>query len=348
MLPISSLRFVLAVWVVLGHYGLPFLESPQRTRFLWSLRAFRNLAFEGSAAVIVFFVISGFCIHFPHRKTLKLSSWRAFYLRRYVRILIPMAVAIGLSIPLGMKFGLFTQSILWSLLCEEIYYLLYPLVLRLRGRLGWPIVMSIGWVISLATILTNPSARYYPSYGPYLNWAVGWPCWLLGCWLAERQENDQFLPVSTLQIWGWRSAAYLLSLVTGALSFHTPLGLPWTLNAFAVFATFWLEREMRYYRMKARTPWFESPGEASYSIYLTHTHGPVLLSTLVVADKVTPGTYWFEAIILCFVFSVTFYWLVERPCHALARRVAKSVERFGSIAAAHPPSPRSPRLRKPL
>lgn len=322
--PVSSLRFVLAVWVVLGHYGFPILV-PQHNALFWALRAFRNTAFNGPAAVIVFFVISGFCIHFPNRQTLQLASWKAFYLRRYVRILIPMSIAISLSLPLGMKFGLFTQSILWSLLCEEIYYLLYPVLLLLRDRIGWPSLMGLAWAVAVATISTNPLARHYPSYGPGLNWAVGLPCWLLGCRLAERLESFRSSPVSTAQIWAWRFAAYVLSIAVTLLAFHTPIGSPWTLNAFAIFAVLWLEREIRYYQANGRTPRFEGMGEASYSIYLTHTHGPALLSGLLLARRLSPGPYWLASIALCAVFSAAFYWLVERPSHHLARRMARRV-----------------------
>jgi len=48
---------------------------------LGAFRAFGEYAaFNGPAAVIVFFVISGFCIHFPNRNGLVVRSWK-LYLR---------------------------------------------------------------------------------------------------------------------------------------------------------------------------------------------------------------------------------------------------------------------------
>src|ERR1700722_18290217 len=76
VLPISSIRFVLAMWVVLSHFGIPVLREHRSLDFLWILRAIVNTAFNGPAAVIVFFVISGFCIHFPNRKGIEIRSWR--------------------------------------------------------------------------------------------------------------------------------------------------------------------------------------------------------------------------------------------------------------------------------
>ena len=132
---------------------------------LGAFRALVNSAFNGPAAVIVFFVISGFCIHFPNRNGLVVQSWKLYYARRYFRTLIPMMAALGLALPLKVPFGLFTDSVLWSLLCEEIYYFLYPALLFLRDRIGWRYLMALSWGLSVITLLTDPRAVIYPSYG---------------------------------------------------------------------------------------------------------------------------------------------------------------------------------------
>jgi hypothetical protein len=59
VLPISSLRFVLAMWVVLSHFGIPILQDHKQMDILGAFRALVNTAFNGPAAVIVFFVVSG-------------------------------------------------------------------------------------------------------------------------------------------------------------------------------------------------------------------------------------------------------------------------------------------------
>ena len=323
VLPISSIRFVLATWVAISHFGIPLLHEHQQGKILWALRALLNNAFDGPAAVIVFFVISGFCIHFPNRKTLEVRSWKLYYARRYLRILIPMTVAIALSIPLKMEFGLFTDSILWSLLCEEIYYFLYPALLILRDRIGWRNLMALAWIFAFLTVLTNPHAKDYPSYGPALNWLLGLPCWLLGCRLAERLDSTAVIPITLNRLWMWRAGAWGLSVLASALRFHSPLGFPWTFDLFAIYWTWWLEREIRYYHTAVHEPPLENLGEASYSIYLTHTHGQAILNILSFAKSLSPALAWLAEVILCGTFATVFYWLVERPSHRLARRVAK-------------------------
>jgi len=62
---LDAMRFVLALWVTIGHYEVfpifAWVDPTTRVgRFLthaWSSTVF------GTPAVIVFFVISGFCIH---------------------------------------------------------------------------------------------------------------------------------------------------------------------------------------------------------------------------------------------------------------------------------------------
>ena len=332
VLPISSLRFILAAVVVVGHAGsFPFFRDAHHG-LLWAARALSNIAFDGPAAVIVFFVISGFCIHFPNRSGLTTPSWRAYYARRYIRILIPMTVAIVLSLPLHFSFGLFNSSILWSLLCEEIYYFLYPGILAVQRRLGWRWLLTIAGLLSLCVILTNPGTRNYTVYGPGLNWLLGLPCWLLGCHLAARFDVIRLRNVGTRQIWAWRLGAWALSVIVQILTFHTPIGSPWSLNLFAIYGVLWLEREIAFYRNRP-APWFEQAGEASYSVYLVHVHG-FSLAELLGVEALGAKAAWVVMLMACGVFAALFYVAVERPAHKLARRLGRAkIARPASVTA---------------
>jgi peptidoglycan/LPS O-acetylase OafA/YrhL len=328
---------VLAAWVALGHFGPPIVLDANQGGIVWIVRAFLNLVFSGPAAVIIFFVISGFCIHFPNRNGLEVKVWKMYYARRYLRTLIPMAIAVALALPLKMQLGIFSVSILWSLVCEEVYYFIYPMLLILHRRIGWSRMIVIAWGLAMLTALTRPGQIQYPSYGPGLNWVLGLPCWLLGCKLAEKFGVLDPTPVSPVEIWSWRSGAWAVSVLLGALAFHTPLGYPWTLNFFAAYGFLWLEREIRYYRARPQTPLFESLGEASYSIYLTHTHGIALLAVLPMAAALSPLASWFWKVVLGIAFAAAFYWAVERPSHRFARLFAQRAPWL------HPP--RSPLAR---
>ncbi|HZC22639.1 MAG TPA: acyltransferase [Candidatus Binatia bacterium] len=330
ILPISSIRFILAIWVFLSHFPYPILVEPQFNPFFKAARFLLHNCFNGAAAVMAFFVISGFCIHFPNRKGFEMPSWTAYYARRYLRIILPMAVAIGLAVPIRLKFGYYVTFILWSLVCEEIYYLIYPALLRLRDLVGWRVLMALAWLGALLTILTDPAAKEYHEFGLALTWALGLPCWLLGARMAERLDSFYLRSVTDVQIWGWRCGIWILSVAFSILRFHANVGFPWTLNIFAIAVASWLEREISYYR-QARAPRLERFGEASYSVYLTHMHGAMLASLVMVLRG--PWAWWLT-VLLTALFASLFYWCVERPSHQLARRCSHTLRRRdGTLSA---------------
>jgi peptidoglycan/LPS O-acetylase OafA/YrhL len=88
---LDALRFALAFWVVIGHFGMfPLFSAVDTTAgFGRSLvRGWNTIPF-GTAAVNGFLVISGFCIRLPFRGNRNLAIGR-YYARRYTRILIPL------------------------------------------------------------------------------------------------------------------------------------------------------------------------------------------------------------------------------------------------------------------
>ena len=324
---LDSLRFICAMWVVFVHCGFfPLLQNVDKARFAGKVIAgLYNNAFNGSAAVIVFFVISGFCINFPYSKGRQLSP-KAYFSRRYIRIIIPMMVAILLARPLNIQFFLLSDSILWSLLAEEIYYVIYPLLLISSRSIGWTKILAISFVLSLGVVLTNPSAGDYPSYGPYLNWLLGLPCWLLGCLLAQHVNSTTTSSVTAARIWSWRIAAWGLSSFCSFLRFHSALKHPWTLNLFAIFVYFWLSKEIAFYRQHQVSRVLEKAGKWSYSIYLLHLHGQAIF-ILLAFSPFAAGMNWIIKIAFVLLVSYTFYLTVEKPSHYLARRVARKLLR---------------------
>jgi peptidoglycan/LPS O-acetylase OafA/YrhL len=75
---LDALRLVLALWVTIGHFEtFPLFagvnEARPVGRFL--VHAWQSIVF-GTPAVIVFFVISGFCIHLPYRGDRKMEVGR--------------------------------------------------------------------------------------------------------------------------------------------------------------------------------------------------------------------------------------------------------------------------------
>jgi peptidoglycan/LPS O-acetylase OafA/YrhL len=319
---LDSIRLICALWVVFGHFGaFPLIEGIDKTSLTGKMIAgFYNNLFSGPAAVIVFFVISGFCINYPYRHGERIPLV-SYYSRRYLRILVPMAAAILLGVPLALKLGLLNDSILWSLLAEEIYYLLYPVLRRLAANVGWKSLVGGAYVLSVLVVLHHPEAGNYPSYGPGFNWLLGLPCWLLGCKLASSIDANLLDNIGR-KIWIWRAGVWSLAWTCSTLRFHSPVKYPWTLNLFAVFVYFWLKREVAYFWNRKPPAILENNGKWSYSIYLMHLHGQALLALLAL-PSLGYVLGWFSQTAFILLICYMFYRVVERPSHAMARRVSR-------------------------
>ena len=328
---IDSIRAVCALWVLFGHFGgPPVLVGIDKSIWLGrSINAVYNNFWNGPAAVIVFFIISGFCIHYSQAKAGKLYSIPSFYARRLVRILIPMIVAIATSVYF---FGLnelpdLNNSVLWSLVCEVIYYLIYPLFLLLVSRgTSWNRIFLVSFVIALCIPLIDTSAKNYPSFSIYLNWLLGLPCWVLGCLIAERVTNNLAIPQFCLTSVGYtRSLVFFLTIILSVIRFHSPLGYPWTLNWFSIIAAYWFFCEISHFSNVTPFIWLEKIGVFSYSIYLTHVplHG---LANRLNLPNLGYLLNWFMLTTLILFGSLVFYMVIERPSHILAKMLGEYIE----------------------
>jgi peptidoglycan/LPS O-acetylase OafA/YrhL len=324
---LDTLRFIAAIWVVFGHCGSPPLtQGLDRTNLLaLFVQGFYGNFFAAVPAVIVFFVISGFCIHYPYRSpgTFEILPYLA---RRYIRIGIPMAAAILIASPLQVNLALFHNSILWSLLAELIYYSIYPLLRWLRARLGWGPILAGSFIASYSAISIHPSALDYSPFGPALCWLIALPCWLLGCRLAEVDFQKTLPAKSSLYLWSWRFGIWFLSWTCSVLRFHSPIGYPWTLNLFAVAVFFWLQVEIRAFKVAAPAPSLEWAGQWSYSIYLMHLIADTVYQRLPMPD-LGFNLNWALRMLFILLVSYIFYLIIEKPGHFIARGISLSLRR---------------------
>ena len=342
---LDALRFFLALWVTLDHSG-PFPlfagvdTSTALGRFLthaWSS------VFFGVPAVIGFFIISGFCIHLPFMNQKKLPVGR-YYARRYTRILVPVFVAVWIWRVFGNKqpwwgeHSILWQSVLWSLVCEEIYYALYPLVRWIRVRYGWARVFGTSFALSVGFASTHLHAVDWTAYGPIGTAFLLYPVWLLGCTLAEKSAGIPALD-SAWVIWKWRFFAWAGSWVCEMLHFKTRIHIPLTMFFFGVLAWLWMEKEIAYGKTHSPSRLLVFGGAWSYSLYLIHPSAPALFQQLRLPN-LGYVVNWCAELALALAMSYVFYLLVERPSHRLARRI-RVTDRRPEVPAPDPiPSPR--------
>jgi peptidoglycan/LPS O-acetylase OafA/YrhL len=333
---LDALRFVFAFWVVMDHYGeFPlFADADTSVPAIWMLSHSYATLVCGVSAVMGFFVISGFCIHLPFRNGKRLPIAR-FYARRYVRILIPVAAVIliyrvsGNHQPLFGAKSIMWNSVLWSLMCEEIYYAIYPAARWTLRRWGWLPVMSVAFALAAFTALRHFHRESWTDFGALQTAAILYPVWLLGCFLAEKSERLAPLS-STREIWLWRFLAFAGAWGCEMLSFHAGVPYTQTMLWFGILAYFWMRKELAYGLNRQPASALVSAGAWSYSLYLVHVPAMRIYSKFSVPNF-GASLNWCLAIAFILGSAYVFYLVVERPSHRLARRLGT-----GKSAAAQP------------
>lgn len=321
------------MWVFLGHTGGPYFIPDNRFETIF--RSLFWLCINPPAAVIVFFLISGFCIHFPWRDPARVEQINlgAFYTRRLARIFLPAIAAVALTFALGYKpnaYGI-QGTPLWSIVCEIIYYIIYPVViLPLRRRFGWSPLLIGTFLIGFAIAAMFPKATNYTDPGIYLTWLLALPCWLLGCALAERSDKLTAETPQRLPIWLWRIGILLSSILVSVLCHHLPGGihttLPWILNLFAIIVFFWLTQEIIENRKRKPNAILESAGAWSYSLYLVHVPALLAINSLNLAQYgMSDVPRWLLKISVGIAASYLFYRLIEHPAQRLAVAMCKKI-----------------------
>lgn len=320
---LDTLRLALALCVVFGHIGLPIAADPSSHTLPWSaFAAIYANAFNGPAAVVCFFVISGFCIHYPYRnqKTLELLP---YFSRRHIRIWVPIAAAVIAAKCVGLRVVVLGDSILWSLIAEEIYYLLYPILRWLRLRWSWLGLIVMAYAAAILMAATDVSAMNYPSFGIGGNWILGLPCWLLGCHLAQTSDGWGIVAprVSLMRVWTLRTIIVAVGTLCSIARFHLAIGYPWSLTVCSPLIYYWLHQEIVYYRDHAPIQILESAGQMTYSIYLTHLLASRFLTNHVgpISEELLPRVLYFVGVL---TLTASFYFTIERPSHRLARATA--------------------------
>lgn len=318
---LDSVRAFAALSVLFAH-----ILGPSLPAMLLALGANPELselsryAFTGHPAVIVFFVVSGFCIHYPYtRRALPVAAFTA---ARWTRIMIPALVALLLAKLVHLHgFNFIDGYILWSIVCELWYYSLYPLFLLLSRRVPFEVQFVVAFLVSFLLVSFLGSDQYGRAhlFGPGLNWVVSLPSWLLGCLLANRVSGEHpSVRYGKRGIILWRMIVALAASCLYWLTMNTPIGYYLTMNTFAILVFFWIYAEINSYKNGASI--FERVGKWSYSIYLFH------MIFAVIAGKLLAGLHYNMLITLISIPMTLWlchlaYRYVEQPSHEYARKL---------------------------
>jgi len=270
--------------------------------------------FFGWLGVALFFVISGFCIHYSFLKLTGEFSVKSFLERRFLRIypayfvnivgclllvpwlptkyLNPWQVAAHLVLVHNLVHETFTgiNWVLWSLGVEWQFYLLFPLLLWARKRIGLTRCLIVSLVFSLICQIYFSVRFALPGLPISSDWSfplVTWCDWILGACLAEAfVEKRPLFPHNTLIL----VVSFLFLAV--ALNYR-----PLCMQSFLISSVFFAAVMDRYLVIKAPLNWFERllvpVGIVSYSLYLWH-QVVIRAGTVIGAALGVPKTLFFE------------------------------------------------------
>jgi peptidoglycan/LPS O-acetylase OafA/YrhL len=315
----------------------------------------------GWTGVQLFLIISGYLIHLSYLKSTQKSSestenydFNKFYLRRFFRIYPPYLIVLlflafqynrdilksgekiwDLISHLIMTYNLQDSTFFsfngafWSLALEVQLYLIYPLFLILRRKLGiQKTVFVLLFLYLFFTLIFN--YFYIPNFYFALQNLVfkSWIIWGLGAFLAERHfEKKQLFKVSGWAIFGLLILASLVKTTLITLKINDLL---WALF-YVAFINYYLNISRNIPKLWEK--FIASIGESSYSLYLIHQ--PVIMGlasviTFMGISKTRPIAHILDGLIIfliAFAFSKGLYYLLEKPSIDFGKKIIEKIKK---------------------
>jgi peptidoglycan/LPS O-acetylase OafA/YrhL len=306
------------------------------------------LAHLGTWGVAVFFVLSGFCIHWSsigRRASRSTFSLKDYASRRFFRIYPGLAICLLISFVLGNAYGSNllppstlgdvlqhlllisnfssghrdgVNNVLWSVVLEVHFYILYGLMPGLFGSLARTlrttlIAVVIGAAAFAASVTLFPQGdgRVTMQHTALASW---WT-WCLGAVVAELLAAQRGVVRGDVAKWVGLAVAVGLSIAMCWAPDKWVLQLQRFVLPVAAFAVLWLALQIKapFGRVKP----LMTLGAISYSLYLFH---PI---AILVGVHVASG--WRQSLPITFGLGIAMaygsYKLIELPGIALGQRL---------------------------
>jgi peptidoglycan/LPS O-acetylase OafA/YrhL len=338
---LDALRGLAAFIVIWHHFRLCFVTGEPR----WWLRPL----FAGHAAVILFFVLSGYVLAIPYWRG-KQTSYAVYVVRRFFRIYVPYAAAVFVAavaarhffapdLPLTvwvqsnwhtpvttkllakqlfeMPTGNQLNPAFWSLRYEIEMSIVFPLLCWLILRTRWWVTLAV--TLSLLALGVYLDARFRErgvAVDFFIDTIAYAPCFILGALMSWKRE---FIEKTYERTPVWIKCVVLVLALIGYFDSHVTapqlFAIPIAACAVLIFAQHSRARRL----LITAIP--EYLGRISYSMYLMHI--PVLLVTLVLLYGRVPflalvGIYTIATFVCSHLFCVG----VEEPALRLGKRAS--------------------------
>jgi peptidoglycan/LPS O-acetylase OafA/YrhL len=319
---LDALRGLAALGVV-GYHFRDLLQNGHHGRWLEPLRF-------GSWGVTLFFVLSGFVIHYGFLTSGQPLDYGRFLWRRFWRIypayLVSLAVLVAVGFNRHTSWGKavadvvahllmlhnFNRStffsinaVFWSLAVEWQFYLAFPLLLWLRRRWGMAGAAGLSIAIAAPFLLDYSVAR--PDNVALLYFPLGlWFQWCVGAWAAERFVTGRPPLISDV------AAAFVIA-AAAANEIRPIYGiglLAWTV------ILLWLVEFAARSQLPRGAGWLVWCGTISYSLYIWHQPAMRLSLRAMPSHEVLALCLAIGAAVV--VSAASFYW-VELPGQQVGR-----------------------------
>lgn len=314
------------------------------------------------SAVMLFFLVSGFCIHYPYAGADRILELKSYSIRRFLRIYPPYLAVVGIgfliewfltyyfsqevsskakfleTIVLIQNYGsdagqLYSNISLWSIPIEVELYLAYLLFYWISIRCGikWSMfcsgIVSVG---SLLVLLGHNLQNYNNNPAGYVgNFGIYWIIWCAGALLAQWTKRDQ-LPKWSSWLWIVMVLTFIIGMLVYFLKLYIGIqDLVWAGFYFTVMLWGLTHKDSLKFLNTRVGKVFLFLGLISYSLYLIHYPFFKLCGVIWVDMFGTKPANFFIPLgfsLLSIPIAYAFYLCVEAPSHRLARKLASQVD----------------------
>lgn len=371
---LDGLRGVAALVVLLHHSLLliPAMVEPYRDPpadrigddVWWLAYSPLHVAWDGSIAVMIFFVLSGFVLALPLAQG-RVPDWRSYYPARLLRLYLPVWAAVALAAVVilvtphaapeevsdwvaghperlaagGVLKDLllvwqpgYTNSALWSLKWEVLFSLLLPLYVWVASRWRaalWIKLSIVGAVVAIGSLLGPPDRTY--QMGPLFHMGTFAFGVLIAFDWARIGPAMTALPRRRAALM-WAASILGLWSYWGLYAFGEP-PMPHILGAAArilqvVSATLIVVLSTRpgLWTAVLESPPLHWLGTRSFSLYLVHE--PLVAASGSVGAQLGVPTAIVIPVIILFslVAAEVFFRAIEKPSHRASRAVGRAVK----------------------
>jgi peptidoglycan/LPS O-acetylase OafA/YrhL len=331
----------------------------------WAVFSPLHVLWNGTPAVHVFFVLSGFVLILPFTRAGAATRWTTYYAKRLLRLYLPawaalaVAVALIVTIPRTVSplqsswanmyvtdpsvgqvakdslllLGASTiNTPLWTLRWEVLFSLLLPVYVfvALRWRRFWH--LKLGIVVALAAV----------GAVQHIDWLIYLPIFAIGAILGAERERIRELTRSWPRfVWLPITAAGLVLANAEWFSPAKPVdGVEAlvTVGATLLVLVFLLCGSAKKLGDTAAAQWL---GRISFSLYLVHL--PIILAGVTLLRSVSLPLALAVSAVASFAAAELFYRFVEQPAQRLSVAAGRAVEkRFGGRSRVETPAGPAP------